>query len=136
RLLLEEHQREGRIRLAAFYVRRLARLLPALIVVGIATIVIGEIEARGPSSGDDVKAVGLALAYITNWAYVFGARLPLEHTWSLSVEEQFYLIWPVILIGLLACGGMKWARRGALVLITVSAVEMFVRSMHGVEVPA
>jgi peptidoglycan/LPS O-acetylase OafA/YrhL len=139
RLLLEERHRNGRVELGAFYVRRAARLLPALIVVCLATLTVAAL-GLGPSLGEAGKATLFALGYGVNWAHVFGAlvplfgaRPPLEQLWSLSVEEQFYLIWPLLLIVLASWGGTRWARRAGAIVIATSAVQMLVRFQRGVD---
>jgi peptidoglycan/LPS O-acetylase OafA/YrhL len=135
RLLLEERHRVGHIRLGRFYARRAARLLPALGVVCAVTLLVAA-TGLGPSVGDVLRAIGLALGYVLNWSHVFGAVLPLEHLWSLSVEEQFYVIWPILLVALLAWGGMRVARRVAGAIILVAVVQMAIRFQSGVDFDA
>jgi len=103
-LLLEEWDQFHFIRLRAFYARRALRLLPALLVL--LSVVVTFYWLVGPRSSAVRTTVDalIALFYSTNWAFVFGFRQPahvLTHTWSLSIEEQFYLTWPAILILLL-----------------------------------
>jgi peptidoglycan/LPS O-acetylase OafA/YrhL len=115
-LLCAEHATRGRLALGAFWGRRAARLLPALAAL---LVVVGVGAAAGvPGWGDGPTAWGIvgALTYSSNW---LRAALPLgpggadplgalAHTWSLAVEEQFYLLWPPLLAGALAAG---WSRR-------------------------
>ena len=109
RLLFVEHAARGRIDLRHFWSRRARRLLPALLCV-IAVVAIAErVRGRltGPTGGRwDV--VG-ALTYTSNWVRLrggagywsqFGPPSLLEHFWSLAIEEQFYLAWPLIMLGL------------------------------------
>ena len=135
RLLLEEHHRAGRIGLARFYARRAARLLPALVVVAAASVLVSA-SGLGPSIGDVLKAIWLAFVYGLNWAHVFGVSLPLEHLWSLAVEEQFYVVWPLLLVALLAVGGMRLARWVAGGVIVVAVVQMAIRFHAGVDFDA
>ena len=135
RLLLEEHHRAGRIGLARFYARRAARLLPALGVVAAASVLVAA-SGLGPSIGDVLQAIGLAFVYGLNWAHVFGVSLPLEHLWSLAVEEQFYVVWPLLLVALLAMGGMRLARWVAGGVIVVAVVQMAIRFHAGVDFEA
>jgi len=88
-LLIEERERTGRINLGAFYRRRARRLLPALLaVLAVAAVFVGWL-------------VVLPLVYVSNWAIVVGTDLDiLSHTWSLSVEEHFYAIWPLAFIAI------------------------------------
>jgi peptidoglycan/LPS O-acetylase OafA/YrhL len=116
-LLLAEHAQAGRIRLAAFWGRRARRLLPALLVVLVVVAVAGRYLLP------DVDLVLLrgdalaALAYVANWRMIYrgsdyftqnAAPSPLQHTWSLGIEEQFYWLWPLIVLGLLMFAA-RWA---------------------------
>ncbi|HEX9529878.1 MAG TPA: acyltransferase family protein [Acidimicrobiales bacterium] len=110
-LLVDEWEKGGAIRLRAFWARRARRLFPALLVVLVA---IGAWVAFGGPGIDryPLRADGLAtLFYSANWHAIaahrsyfarFAAPSPLEHTWSLAIEEQFYALWPLVVIGLLA----------------------------------
>ncbi len=113
-LLIGEDERKGFVDLKQFWVRRGRRLLPALIVVLAAVAVYMALFDRGPmgrTRGDFVAG----LFYGSNWYQVFvgqgytaaGAFAPLRHLWSLAVEEQFYLLWPLIMVGILR----RWRRR-------------------------
>ena len=94
-LLFTEYERFGRIDFRGFYIRRALRLLPALVAVLIAT----SVNARdGPRRGHaGAECVG-AMFYYANWLQIWhvGMSPLLLHTWSLSVEEQFYIVWPAI----------------------------------------
>ncbi|HAM03658.1 MAG TPA: hypothetical protein DCQ30_15750 [Acidimicrobiaceae bacterium] len=121
-LLLEHRDGHGRFALAAFWGRRARRLLPALLAL---LLVLSAAAAVGALSGvtdrgafrDDVLAT---LGYVANWHQLvagqsyfaqFAAPSPLAHAWSLGIEEQFYLLWPLGLAGLLWAAG-RLARRG------------------------
>lgn len=121
-LLLEERERTGRIDLLGFYKRRARRLLPGLFVF---LAVIGGVYVLG-GVGDRVAGVILPpLFYYANWHVVLGGNLPLVgHTWSLAVEEQFYIVWPLLLIGAVALTGY---RRLALVGGSLAAAIAIVR---------
>jgi peptidoglycan/LPS O-acetylase OafA/YrhL len=104
-LLLAEWQRTGRIDLRRFWVRRARRLLPALLLVVLAVAVTGGwlVGATG-TAGLRWDALA-ALGYVANWRFAlsgqgyfdhFTVPSPLLHLWSLGVEEQFYLIWPLL----------------------------------------
>ena len=104
-LLLSEWRRHGRIALLQFWARRARRLLPAaigvLVFVAMYTATVVAPEARRSVGSDGLAA----LFYVANWRFVysgqsyfqlFGAPSPLRHMWSLAIEEQFYLGWPII----------------------------------------
>lgn len=102
-LLLEEWQQARRISLKKFYLRRTLRLLPALfaaLVLIDAYTWIFVSPAYGAMSARDALT---ALFYSSNWVHIMDVQRPgiFAHTWSLSIEEQFYLIWPLALIWLL-----------------------------------
>ena len=118
-ILTDEWQRTGRISLQKFYARRALRLLPALVLLIVACDVAVMVIARfywpevfGPVLLGMAYASVAALFYMTNWAMVSLQTLwILGHTWSLSIEEQFYLIWPLCLLVLL-----RWVRRRGWIL--------------------
>jgi peptidoglycan/LPS O-acetylase OafA/YrhL len=105
-LLLAQVAQRGHIKLGAFWLARARRLLPALFVM--LTIVAAWVTIFGPAQPDQFrKAVFSAVFYVNNWQQIFGnisyfARFgpegPLNHLWSLSVEEQFYIVWPFLLL--------------------------------------
>lgn len=119
-LLLQERERSGRVSYRRFYLRRAFRLLPAL---GVAILLGYVARSVLPFRVEQAPywAVSLAaLLYVTNWVQLadrHAIRL-LAHTWSLAVEEQFYLVWPASL--LLALG--RWRREVRTVLTIVGAV--------------
>jgi peptidoglycan/LPS O-acetylase OafA/YrhL len=102
-LLLSEYRRDGHIRLGRFWIRRARRLLPAVGVLIAVTMVVAAIAE--PDRLDQLRGDAIAsLAYVANWHFAF-AHQPyfdqfqrpslFRHLWSLSVEEQFYLFWPL-----------------------------------------
>ncbi|HEY7224533.1 MAG TPA: acyltransferase family protein [Micromonosporaceae bacterium] len=122
-LLLAEHDRVGRVRLPAFWGRRARRLLPALLVMLAAVVVLGRVivppEDTALLRGDTLAALG----YVANWRMIYRGSgyfaqtadpSPLQHTWSLGIEEQFYLLWPLVVV--LA---LRW-RRGRAGLLAVA----------------
>ncbi len=121
-LLLGEHRRTGRLSLRGFWSRRARRLLPA------AYLAIGGVLAFGAtvatvdqlrSLRDDVFA---ALAYVANWRFylsgrsyaaLFSAPSPVLHFWSLAIEEQFYIVFPLLVLAVLRIGRARRAVLGA-----------------------
>ena len=112
-LVADEVTRDGGLSYRRFYLRRTARLLPALLLVVLVCDAL--FWALGQTSA--IKASLVTLAYLANYATVaYGDYLPgWGHTWSLAVEEHFYLVWPVVLVTLLRRRGPRAALRWTLV---------------------
>jgi peptidoglycan/LPS O-acetylase OafA/YrhL len=120
-LLLAEWAGTGGIDLGRFWVRRARRLLPALLLA-LAVVAVYAAVAADPAQYDRLRADGLAtLAYIANWQPVlaevsyfdqFQDPSPLRHTWSLGIEEQYYLVWPLLLLAALTLLTRVRARSG------------------------
>ena len=130
RLLLDEHTRRGRIDLKRFWTRRARRLLPALLLVVAVAAVAERARGRidGPAGGR-IDVIG-ALTYTTNWLRLrsgagywanFGGPSLLDHTWSLAIEEQFYVVWPLIVVVLLKAVKRRGTRVLVLGALTVAA---------------
>ncbi|MGB7449431.1 MAG: acyltransferase family protein [Ornithinimicrobium sp.] len=107
--LLRELDQRGRIDLVAFYGRRAKRLLPAAGVVLLVTTVASWLMVSRVRWGTIAVDIQGAALYVVNWVFADRAvdylaedvePSPVQHFWSLAVEEQFYLIWPVIILGL------------------------------------
>lgn len=134
RLLLEERERSGRTNLRAFYKRRAARLLPALFVVCLAVLIDALLWQRLADAEDSVVGVAAAVGYVANWLRVFGMNeSPIGHTWSLSIEEQFYVVWPAVLVFVMWRGSLRSVRLWAAAGFVIAAVQMAVRSILGVD---
>jgi peptidoglycan/LPS O-acetylase OafA/YrhL len=125
-ILLAEHAATGKIDLYAFWVRRARRLLPALLALMPAIALHGALLAK-PEEVRSIRGDALAtLGYVANWRTIFenksyweifAAPSPLEHTWSLAIEEQFYVLWP-LLVGLLLVVLHRTKR--ALLVVTIA----------------
>jgi peptidoglycan/LPS O-acetylase OafA/YrhL len=110
-LLLAEHLRWGSVDLRAFWLRRARRLLPALyVVVAVVCVWVARLPADQRPSGvaGDAEAT---LLYVANWRFAFsgqsyfdqfGTPSPFRHMWSLGIEEQWYVLFPLLLLALLA----------------------------------
>lgn len=105
-LLKREFEREGRISFADFYSRRMRRLLPAALVVLLAILFGSWVFLPETQWSSTAKEVIAAALYVENWWLVIqsvdylaldGAPSPVQHFWSLSIEEQFYLVWPLVM---------------------------------------
>jgi peptidoglycan/LPS O-acetylase OafA/YrhL len=125
-LLLEEWQKTGRISLKNFYIRRVLRLFPALVVF-LAFIQLYSLTVlRGIRLWEMEKAIAAVVFYVGNWVRAFGLVETgvLSHTWSLSIEEQFYLLWPLALLLLLRANkNERWIFRALAVVIVFIAVR-------------
>jgi peptidoglycan/LPS O-acetylase OafA/YrhL len=101
-LLFEEWATQGLIRLGAFYTRRALRLLPALLFILLVDMVLVAVLDGGDAVRQHVPTVFSVMFYFANWRHISanGGR-EFGHLWSLSVEEQFYLLWPLGLFILL-----------------------------------
>lgn len=116
-LIVAERERDGRVNLPAFYVRRGLRLLPALFAL-VFVVIIAYGFGLWVASPPDGLAIAAVVGYVGNWASVAGLQLGvLAHTWSLAVEEQFYLLWPALLLLGLRLGGR---RRTAVAILAIS----------------
>jgi peptidoglycan/LPS O-acetylase OafA/YrhL len=101
-LLLEEHDRGGSISLSSFYLRRARRLVPALAALLVAFVAIGVIAIGAGRALELAAYGGLYFAnFIRAFAHPDPLAGPLGPLWSLAQEEQFYLVWPLVLIVLL-----------------------------------
>ena len=134
-LLLAEHREAGRIALGPFWIRRARRLFPALLSLMPVVAIYGRYFARTDEL-TTVRAQALAaLAYVANWQAIFrhqsywqlfAAPSPLEHTWSLSIEEQFYVVWPLLVSFVLRRGSARTLLGVCLTLCGLSMAAMLV----------
>ena len=136
RILIAQYQKTGRVKIADFYARRIRRLMPAVILV------VSVVVVREALWGDVLELAsrlrdGLAtLFYAENWNLISQAdqyfqestsASPLRHAWSLSIEEQFYVLWPILLIPILTLGrrkGAMWSGASVLTIALLSAATI------------
>jgi peptidoglycan/LPS O-acetylase OafA/YrhL len=118
--LLEEIQRSGRVSVARFWARRIRRLLPAAFVVLAASLVVLFMAIPATRWQQGLIEVAASAAYVQNWVlaaasvdYLAAENDPsvVQHFWSLSVEEQFYVVWPLLIVLLLTVSAVL-RRRG------------------------
>jgi peptidoglycan/LPS O-acetylase OafA/YrhL len=135
-LLVSMHDRLGRLDLKDFWSRRARRLLPALVLMLI--VVSAAATMIEPGQGDSLRLSLLAaVTYTSNWYQIlhhvsyfaslglFTAPPPLDHLWSLAIEEQFYLIWPLILwLLIFVLNGRRARVTATLILAALSALAM------------
>jgi len=140
-LLLAEHARTGRIGLRAFWARRARRLLPGLgamlLAVAVWAAVVG-LSSPATVRGDAIATLG----YLANWRYIlanrgyfaqYGPPSPLLHTWSLAIEEQFYLLWPLIVLPVVRRWGARAVRDVAVGGVLASATACAVLAARGAD---
>jgi peptidoglycan/LPS O-acetylase OafA/YrhL len=121
RLLLVERARTGTVSLRDFYARRALRLWPALWVY-VAVCAIYAAATGGATGRGTTRGIVPTVTFWSNWAVATGHQLGLMGvTWSLSIEEQFYLVWPALLLALVALG---WRPRRIAVALVALAVAV------------
>jgi peptidoglycan/LPS O-acetylase OafA/YrhL len=125
-LLLGEHRRTGRMRLGSFWTKRLLRLYPALLALVVVGLLlwnwVGDYKGASFAPGE---AAFIALSYTGNLfrSYWDTTQGVFAHTWSLSMEEQFYLVWPPVLVALFALRShRRWLMAGLGVVMVGGAV--------------
>ena len=136
-LLLSEKERTGKVHLGQFWLRRARRLLPALFAMMGALAIYMSLFKRGPMG----QARGDLLAgtsYVSNWFQVWVGQgytaavnfAPLRHLWSLAVEEQFYIVWPLVMVVLLHKRGDRLPRVALWLMWATVFVAVVVAAMY------
>ena len=142
-MLLLEHDATGRISVGEFYARRVRRLLPASLTCIVAIVVAAQLGAfsKVPHLRTDLWGAVLQvfnwvqLGGHTSYADLFaGATSPLDHFWSLSIEEQCYWVWPIAVLGLLRVArGRRLVPAMGVVLLVTSGVAVAVARVWGAD---
>jgi peptidoglycan/LPS O-acetylase OafA/YrhL/lysophospholipase L1-like esterase len=136
-LLVEEHRSTATIDLSAFYARRVRRLLPASVVtITIVATLAATTDLFAGVTSMRRQVIG-SLLQVVNWVFLAdegsyqerlagasGAVSPLEHFWSLAIEEQFYWFWPVAVLGLFGAVRSRRGRTLALGGLTAVAIAL------------
>ncbi len=131
-LLTSEHDQLNAISYPKFYARRALRLFPALAALIVASLILVEIDHAALIQGgrhETLVGIPFVIFYVGNWNIAFGATLGLLGiTWTLAIEEQYYLLWPLTLSALLK---RIDRRRIAALLVAVALAEEIVRYIAG-----
>ena len=136
-LLINESQQQGRISFKSFWIRRARRLLPAMwtLLLGVTMYAsLFEREELGKLRGDVIAA----FVYVFNWFKIWSgssyfdasALDPLRHLWSLAVEEQFYLVWPLLIALVMKRFGRRPAKLGIIFLGISIAISLYVATSY------
>ena len=138
-LLLREHERRGKVSIPGFYARRARRILPAGMLVLIATVLAAyhyQNFLDYAKTAQDARWAALFAANIhfanvgTDYQSIGQAPSPLLHYWSLGVEEQFYFVWPTIVLVTGLCCAVGRCRFSLLAVAAVGSVASFLWAVH------
>ena len=125
-LLLEEHRRSDRINLRRFMARRVRRLLPAFIAFVVGTLAIVYPNVTTGQRRSLLGGLASSVLYVRNWDQIISGRglagFTQPHLWSLAVEEQFYLVWPILFLGIVSWRGRTRLMPPLLALFSLSAM--------------
>jgi peptidoglycan/LPS O-acetylase OafA/YrhL len=99
-LLLQEHAKSGGVNLRRFYARRAFRLVPALVVLLVIAVFLHFLLPAGDVNRPETSGLLGMLFYVANWVSIYRPKALgiTADTWSLAIEEQFYLLWPIVLV--------------------------------------
>ena len=138
-LLLDEYQMTGRIALLEFWTRRFRRLMPAALLTLSGVALYGALLAN-PQQLWRLRADSLSsLFYFANWQFMFSGRAyeelfvrpsPVQHFWSLSIEEQFYLAFPLLFLAICRWAGGSRARLGGALAALAATSLVLTACLH------
>lgn len=143
-LLIDELGRTGRIDLTGFWIRRGRRLLPALVLMVLTVAIAHELLPSDAVVGLREDAIA-AFFWVANWRFVAqrtdyfteaGTPSPLQHTWSLGVEEQYYFVWPLLLIAIAVALARLARRRDGWATVGGVRLTVFLLASAGAAVSA
>lgn len=129
-LLMHGFTERGRIDLKSFWMRRARRLLPALLLM-LPVVAVTQAIAHPDKLATTMRQVVYALLYVANWTTIahgddyfqrFSGPGPLDHLWSLAIEEQFYIVWPLLVLALLWAGARFANGKGRVLLALVTVM--------------
>jgi peptidoglycan/LPS O-acetylase OafA/YrhL len=133
-VILKEIEKKGRLDLGRFYARRVRRLLPAALVaiagISLLLVLVESVVRRVSVAGDAASS----LLYYANWRFIAQStdyfatdvdKSPFLHFWTLSIEEQFYVVFPLVLLLLLKVGGRRGLLWGMVALAALSLAAQF-----------
>ena len=144
-LLLHEWQGSGTLKLSAFWIRRAKRLFPALLVALTAVTIWAGFAIESDRLGAFRLDALWTLFYGANWHFIdsgqsyfdlFNEASPLRHAWSLAIEEQFYLFWPLITFGLLRLGRGRPRFLGAACVVGIAGSAFLLSSLYDANDPS
>lgn len=139
-LLIKEHSRKGRISFVDFYKRRIRRIMPLAVLVLLVTMAAAWLIFNAGRARVITEDGLWAMAFAANWHFaligtdymnVGGPVSPLQHFWSLAVEEQFYVVWPVLIVLVLgvAAPRLRWSGQVALRTLTWVMAAVVIASL-------
>jgi peptidoglycan/LPS O-acetylase OafA/YrhL len=145
-LLLAEHATTGSISLRAFWARRARRLLPASLAALSLVVILGALAYDADQIRNLRGDVLASILDVANWRFVvtgrsyadlFGAPSPVQHFWSLAIEEQLYLVLPLVVVGLLRIGrGSRRVLGLGLAVLGIASVVAMIAIHHPGEDPS
>lgn len=142
-ILLRNWRKKGRVDVRDFWIRRARRLLPGVVLL-LAVVLVATAIAQPDNLAKRVTESIAAILYVSNWATIrsgisyferFGGPGPLDHLWSLAIEEQFYVLWPLLfgLVMKLFRGRLRWVLILTIALAAASFAAMYLVAVPGLD---